>query len=194
MFTGIVECMGIVRKAGALSGSAGILEIEVPITWKDVKVGSSVAVNGACLTVVKRSGKRFFFNVIRETRSRTVLSRLHPGQAVNLERAMKIGARFEGHVVLGHVDGVGKVLNIKKEKEQISFLIAYPKSLKTALVEKGSVAINGVSMTLGKVLKNAFWVHCIPHTFRQTRFGSFKTGDRVNLEGDILAKFSRLSR
>lgn len=195
MFTGIVERLGVVlkgpKKAG---GSVGVLEIELPLAWKEIKIGSSIALNGACLTVVKKTGKRLSFNVISETKARTILGRLRPGQRVNLERAMKMGGRFEGHVVLGHVDGVGKILKIINQKGQTSFLIAYPKGLKTTLVEKGSVAINGVSMTLGKVLKKSFWVHCIPHTLRQTHFGGLKTGDAVNLEGDILAKFSRLSR
>ncbi len=194
MFTGIVECLGVVRKSLKKNENVGVLGIEAPSAWKDIKIGSSVAVNGACLTVVKKKGKRLFFNVIAETRARTVLGRLCPGQTVNLERAMKMGGRFEGHVVLGHVDGIGKVLKITKQKGQTSFLVAYPKGLEATLVEKGSVAINGVSMTLGKVSKKSFWIHCIPHTLRQTHFGTLKPGDPVNLEGDILAKLARLSR
>ncbi len=187
MFTGIVECMGVVRK-----GLPETLGVEVPAIWKDVKVGSSVAVHGVCLTVVRKTGKRFYFNVIRETKARTVLGKLRAGQKVNLERSMKAGGRFEGHVVLGHVDGVGKILRILDQKGQTSFFIGFPSALKPFFVEKGSIAVNGVSMTLGKVGQKAFWIHCIPHTYRRTHFGSLKRGDPVNLEGDILAKFARL--
>lgn len=187
MFTGIVEDMGIVRKA-----SPGVLGVEVPAIWKDVKIGSSIAVHGVCLTVVRKKGRRLYFNVIGETKARTVLGKLRPGQKVNLERSMMAGGRFEGHVVLGHVDGVGEVFKIHDQKDQTSFRIGYPKSLRAYLIEKGSVAINGVSMTLGKVDKKFFWIHCIPHTYRRTHFGSLKVGELVNLEGDILAKFARL--
>ena len=187
MFTGIVECVGIVRK-----GLSETLSVEVPAIWKDVKVGSSVAVHGVCLTVVRKTEKRLYFNVIGETKARTVLGKFRAGQKVNLERSMKAGGRFEGHVVLGHVDGVGKIQKVLDQKGQTSFLIGYPPALKRFLVEKGSVAVNGVSMTLGKVGQKAFWVHCIPHTYRRTHFGSLKPGEPVNLEGDILAKFARL--
>lgn len=187
MFTGIVECMGVVRK-----GSGETLGVEVPAPWKDVKIGSSVAVHGVCLTVVRKKGKCLYFNVIGETKARTVLGKLRAGQKVNLERSMKSGGRFEGHVVLGHVDGVGKILKVLNQKDQTSFSIAFPAALKPFLIEKGSAAINGVSMTLGKVGQKSFWVHCIPHTYRRTHFGTLKAGDPVNLEGDILAKFARL--
>lgn len=187
MFTGIVERMGVIQKT-----PSGTLGVEVPAFWKDVKVGSSVLVHGTCLTVVRKTGRRLYFDVIAETKARTALGKLRPGEKVNLERSMMVGGRFEGHVVLGHVDGVGKVLKILVQKDQTSFLIGYPKPLKAYLVEKGSVAINGVSMTLGKIGKKAFWIHCIPHTYRRTHFGTLKAGDPVNLEGDILAKFAGL--
>lgn len=187
MFTGIVECMGVIRK-----GPSGVFVIEVPAIWKDVKVGSSVSVHGVCLTVVRKSGRRLYFNLIGETKARTVLGKLRTGQKVNLERSMKAAGRFEGHVVLGHVDGVGKILKVLDQKDQTSFLIGYPAPLKAYLIEKGSVSINGVSMTLGKVGKKGLWIHCIPHTYRRTHFGTLKAGDPVNLEGDILAKFARL--
>lgn len=186
MFTGIVECMGVIRK-----GPSDVFVIEVQAIWKDVKVGSSVSVHGVCLTVVRKAGRRLYFNVIGETKARTVLGKLRPGQKVNLERSMKAAGRFEGHVVLGHVDGVGKILKVLDQKDQTSFLIGYPAPLKASLIEKGSVSINGVSMTLGKVGKKGFWIHCIPHTYRRTHFGTLKSGDPVNLEGDILAKFAR---
>lgn len=187
MFTGIIEALGVVRHF-----NNDTLAIEAPSAWKALKIGSSVAVQGVCLTVVKKSGKLLFFDVIGETKARTVLSRILPGQEVNLERAMKMGSRFEGHRVLGHVDGTGRVIETARRGRQISFRIAYPKAMKKFLVEKGSVAVNGVSMTLGKVGSKGFWVHAIPHTLKQSNFGELRTGDDVNLEGDIVAKFASL--
>ena len=187
MFTGLVEALGSVR-----CFSEETLAIEVPAAWKNVKIGSSVAVHGACLTVIRRSGCVLFFNVIGETKARSVIGKFRSGQRVNLERAMKWGARFEGHMVLGHVDGVGQIVKMIRSKNQMSFQIAHPKDLKRFFVEKGSVAVNGVSLTLGKVTAKGFWIHIIPHTLEKSDFGNLKLGDDVNLEGDIVAKFSSL--
>lgn len=185
MFTGIIEALGTVKN---FDGET--LAIEIPASWKRVQIGSSIAVHGACLTVVKQKGRRLFFNVIGETRARTVLGRLRPGDRVNLERAMRYGDRFEGHMVLGHVDGAGTIARISRSGKQTSFLVRAPKNLRKFLVEKGSVAVNGVSLTLGRVRPAGFWVHLIPHTLEVTQLGRLKMGDNVNLEADILAKLA----
>lgn len=185
MFTGIIEALGVVKNF-----SGHTLELEIPASWKRVKIGSSVAVQGVCLTVVKKSGRNLFFNVIAETRERTTLARIRSGDRVNLERAMKSSGRFEGHMVLGHVDGTGKVSKVVRGGKQISFFVQAPKNLRKFLVEKGSVAVNGVSLTLGRASPSGFWVHLIPHTLRKTQLGLLAPGDRVNLEADILAKLA----
>ncbi len=192
MFTGIIETRGIVRSAFFSSVRASMLEIEPQKTLLGLKIGSSVAVNGACLTVFKKRGKRLFFQLVRETLHRTTLGGLKAGEKVNLERSMRVGARFEGHKVLGHVDGVGRVRKIlESRKNEKSIFIAFPGKFRPFLVEKGSIAVDGVSLTLGKVSKGGFWVHCIPHTLKITSLGGCKPGSRVNLETDVLAKLSR---
>ena len=184
MFTGIIEALGKVRR---LDGC--VLAVEAPVSWRKIKIGSSVAVHGVCLTVVQKAGRTLFFNVVGETLSRTMLGRLKNGDRANLERAMRMGDRYEGHLVLGHVDGVGQVSQVLQSKSQTSFLIRYTGAMKKFMVEKGSIAVNGVSMTLGKVTSSGFWIHVIPHTLGHTHFGWTQKGALVNLEADLSAKF-----
>ena len=184
MFTGIIEAVGHVR--GWIGPAT--LEIKAPSFSKALKIGGSLSVNGACLTVVKKTGSAIFFNVVRETKTRTMLGDLVAGDTVNLERPLKLGKRVEGHWVLGHVDGVGRVRKVIKKQNEKSFLISFPGRLRPYFLEKGSVAVNGASLTLGKVARNAFWIHCIPHTLRATNFQGARVGTKVNLEADILAK------
>ncbi|MBI4352735.1 MAG: riboflavin synthase [Candidatus Omnitrophica bacterium] len=188
MFTGIIEAVGYVRAFGAAGRSVSLLELEVPGSFKDLKAGSSLAVNGACLTVVQKKGRKVFFHVIRETVERTALGDLRKGDPVNLERPLRFGGRVEGHFVLGHVDGAGKVLKVENRKEEKSFFISFPKRLKPYFFEKGSVAVDGASLTLGKVLKNGFWIHSTPYTLEQTNFHAYQAGVHVNLEADALVK------
>ena len=191
MFTGLIETLGIVISCAALPKRKTLLfKIQAPRLSGSLKAGHSLCVNGVCLTVIKRSGKNLSFHVVGETKKRSNLSYLKEGDAVNLERPLRFKGRVEGHFVLGHVDATGvvrQVINLGKEK---SFLIAFPGSLSPAMVEKGSIAVDGVSMTLGRVGRGHFWLHCIPHTLKCTNFKSYRRGTRVNLETDILAKWA----
>ncbi len=190
MFTGIVECLGKVTRIGkGPRRSVSLIEVRGPAVARGARIGASVAVNGVCLTVIKNRGPRLAFHVMTETKRRSTLGELSQGSLVNLERPLKYRGRIEGHFVLGHVDGMGCVRKIQKGKRQSSFLIQAPARLRHYLIEKGSIAIDGVSLTIGKVRKSSFWVHCIPHTLRATTFGSLKEGSKVNLEADILIKF-----
>ena len=195
MFTGVIEVLGRVTACSKKTAGASLkLEIETPKAFSDRRVGSSVAVQGVCLTVVGRKGRRISFQVVRETLRRSTLGQLKPGDRVHLERPLRHGERLEGHFVQGHVDGVGVVQKVLGSKSEKSFLIRYPRKLKRHLAEKGSIAVDGVSLTLGKVLPSGFWIHCVPHTLKLTRFSSLSVGDRVNLETDLLSKFSRTKK
>lgn|SRR3989338_3826984 len=190
MFTGLVEAKGVAQGMKRQK-KTWILEIKAPRVSKSLRIGSSLAVNGVCLTVVsKKAGSRIFFNLVAETRKRSNLGNLRPGDPVNLERPLKLGGRFEGHLVLGHVDGVGQVKRILMKAREKSFLIHFPKPLGRYFVEKGSVAVDGVSMTLGKVAGNRFWIHGIPHTLTHTLFNHYRVNAKVNLEVDLLAKLA----
>ncbi|MGH7198747.1 MAG: riboflavin synthase [Candidatus Omnitrophota bacterium] len=188
MFTGIVETSGIVKGWRKKPGRTPLLEIRCPALSRRVKTGGSIAVNGACLTVTKKNGSSLFFNVIGETKARTTLASLEAGDRVSLERSLKWAGRIEGHFVQGHVDGVGRVRRVLKKGAERSFLIAFPARLKPFIVEKGSVAVDGVSLTIGKTRKGAFWVHCIPHTLKSTNFVLYRAGTKVNVEADIRMK------
>lgn len=183
MFTGIVEGKGLVQRA-----SGGIFEIDAGALARGMKVGASLAVNGACLTLVAKKGSRLSFNVVPETLLRTGLGRLKTGDAVNLERSLKAGARVEGHFVLGHVDGAGRVLKTRAAGGGRDVLISFPKPLRKFLFEKGSVALDGVSLTLGRVTLDGFWIHLVPHTLKTTILGTWRPGISVNIEADVLAK------
>jgi len=183
MFTGIIEAAGRVR---GFSGAR--LEIEVPRNLARLKKGASLAVNGTCLTVAGRSAGTLRFDVVAETRRRTALGILKHGDRVNLERPLKVSSRLDGHFVLGHVDGVGRVKRLTPEKKGMSALVSFPAPIRRFLVEKGSVTVDGVSLTLGKVSKPGFWIHLVPHTLKVTSLGGLKPGTRVNLEADVLAK------
>jgi riboflavin synthase len=185
MFTGIVEARGRVHKI-----SPDTLEIEAGTLARSMRIGGSFAVNGACLTVVKKKAGRLSFNVVPETRRRTDLGRLKAGDSVNLERSLRFGSRVEGHFVLGHVDGLGKVVRVRRGKKGRDFFVTFPKKLGRYLFEKGSVAIDGVSLTLGKVTARGFWIHLVPHTLRNTVLGDYRVGTTVNLEADLLAKLA----
>ena len=191
MFTGIVEATGHVKSCRFLPGRrSSVLGIHASKISKSLKIGGSLSVNGVCLTVIKKSGTCFFFNVVRETLRRSTLARFEIGEKVNLERPMKLSGRLEGHVVLGHVDSVGSVMSVTRRGKEKDFLISFPAALKPCILEKGSIAVDGVSLTLGKIMDNRFWMHCIPHTLKSTNFDSFKKGVKVNLEADVLTKLA----
>ncbi len=188
MFTGIVEVLGTVGKFERKDKDSSILVLHVPAVMARLKVGASLSVSGACLTLIRRKGEALYFNVVRETKERTTLKNLKSGDRVNLERPLKWNGRIDGHFVLGHVDGVGIVKKLMETGREKSFLIQCPPGLQPLILEKGSVAVDGVSLTVGKVSRRGFWVHCIPHTLKYTTLRALKLNDKVNLETDILMK------
>ncbi len=163
------------------------LEIILPRHFR-LELGGSLCVDGACLTVAKKKGQSAFFDLLQETRRRTHLGRLSVGARVNLERPLRWGGRLDGHLVSGHVDEKGIVAKIKAAGREKSFLIQASAKLVGFVREKGSITVNGVSLTVGGVGKKGFWVHCIPATLKRTNLKSLKVKDSVNLEVDILMK------
>lgn len=188
MFTGIIEEIGEIAAVKRGAKSCG-LSIKGDVIFSDLKIGDSVAVNGVCLTVTTINGDIFTADVMPETMHRSGLGTLQKGSAVNLERAMPANGRFGGHIVSGHVDGMGFVRSLKKEDNAVWVTITVEDSVIKYIVEKGSVAIDGISLTVAKVFKDAFSVSIIPHTGTETTLLSKKAGDRVNLECDIIGKY-----
>jgi riboflavin synthase len=185
MFTGIVEELGVVRRVGSSR-----LEVECRAVLGDSDLGASVAVNGVCLTVVERSDERLAFDLSDETRQRTALTRLSEGDPVNLERPLTLLTRLGGHLVQGHVDGVGEVVSIEREPDGgASLAVRPPVGLERYLVEKGSVALDGVSLTVARLHEGGFEIALIPHTVRVTTLGRIRPGDPVNMEVDVIAKY-----
>jgi riboflavin synthase len=187
MFTGLVEALGTVR--GLAPGGPGRRLTVAAGLASELALGESVAVNGACLTVVARDAETFAFDVGPETLARTNLGGLRPGDRVNLERALRLGDRLGGHLVQGHVDGVGRVENRRAEGEWVTVWFRCPPALAAEMVPKGSVAVDGVSLTLVDVAVDRFNVALIPHTLSATTLGLKGPGDAVNLETDILGKY-----
>lgn len=189
MFTGIVETVGRVRAVSGSSATGLRLSVDTArLDRKGLRVGSSIAVNGVCLSVVKRAPAHATFQVVRETLRRTNLARLRPGDPVNLERPLRWRGRVDGHFVSGHVDACGRVLRLTRRPARATFVIGFPAPLRKFFTTKGSVAVDGVSLTLGRVGPRAFTVHIIGHTLRHTLFGAYRTGSIVNLEADLSAK------
>jgi riboflavin synthase len=191
MFTGLIEGIGVVRQVQPAVDEVR-LTIEVPAAMTGdgaARLGDSVAINGCCLTVVEIDGRAWSFQAGKETLSRTNLGRLRVGDAVNLERALPATGRFGGHVVQGHVDGVGTVRAIEPHGDWIDMAFDLPAELAKQLVPKGSVAVDGVSLTVVDATATGFSVALIPHTLAETTLGQRKPGDAVNIETDILGKY-----
>jgi riboflavin synthase len=188
MFTGIVEEVGRIDLLRVL-GEQALIEIAASRILGDLKPGDSVAVNGVCLTVTQKTARQFQAEISRETLERSAFSRLQAGDPVNLERALLPTSRLGGHFVQGHVDGVGTVESIRKEKRFAVLVIAVPSSCRRWLAEKGSVAVNGISLTIARLSGLLFEVAVIPHTLENTILKLLKAGDPVNIECDILAKY-----
>lgn len=183
MFTGIVEERGLVREPGTrMVVSAGTLA-------PTAAIGDSIAVNGVCLTVVSREGDRLSFDLSPETLSRSSLGRLHADDTVNLERPLAADGRFGGHIVQGHVDAVGTVLAVDPEGDGARVRVRIPADLGRYVVEKGSIAVDGVSLTVAETDGTSFAVALIPHTLERTTLGDAEVGDVVNLEVDVIAKY-----
>jgi riboflavin synthase len=189
MFTGLVECLGTVRSM-TLAGTGRDLLVAAPFA-AEVTVGDSVAINGCCLTVVERSAEACLFQVGPETLNKTDLGELVPGDRVNLERALRAGAPLGGHIVQGHIDGVGVLDRRTPEGEWETVAFRCPAPLTVQMVPKGSIAVDGVSLTLVDVGRDTFSVALIPHTLAMTTLGLKPRGASVNLETDVLAKYAQ---
>jgi riboflavin synthase len=188
VFSGIVEERGRVRSLGP-DPAGPRLEVESRTAAADAAVGASVAVDGVCLTVVALDDDVMAFDLTGETLARTSLGRLRPGDGVNLERPVTLATRLSGHLVQGHVDGVGEVTEVVPEGEGVRMTIRPPDGLGRWLVEKGSVAVDGVSLTVAALRDDSFEVALVPHTLEVTTLGDRRRGDPVNLEMDVLAKY-----
>jgi len=188
MFTGLVESMGTVRSLTA-EGEGQRLTIDAALFGSDITMGESIAINGVCLTVVESKPGLATFQLAPETLRKSNLGYLFPGNQVNLERALRMGDRLGGHWVQGHVDDVGQLLQREPDGDWEKFVFEMPTELARYLVAKGSITINGVSLTVVEADDDSFSVALIPHTLAITNLGQLKTGDAVNLEVDILAKY-----
>jgi riboflavin synthase len=191
MFTGIIETLGEVKKLEKEGGNLHIT-LSSNIT-QELKIDQSVAHNGVCLTVVKIAADQYTVTAIEETLEKTNLNDLLEGDLVNLERAMVLGSRLDGHIVQGHVDQTGECINIEEKDGSWFFTFSYDPKQNNVTIEKGSITIDGTSLTVVDSQKSSFSVAIIPYTYEHTRFGSYKIGTRVNLEFDVIGKYvSRL--
>ena len=184
MFTGIVEEVGVVA-----SISENAMTVRASKVTDGLKLGDSIAVNGACLTAISFTKTEFSVDLSPETIRRTGLGDLSQGRPVNLERALLVTDRMGGHIVQGHVDGTGRVMSTKPEGDSIIFRIRVPKRLNRYIVEKGFIAVDGISLTVVKRGASSFTLAVIPYTINNTNLAALSVGDRVNLEADILAKY-----
>ena len=188
MYTGIIEDLGTVTGVRHTEQGA-VLELKTALTTSKMKIGDSISVNGACLTVVSKGRGRLRLDVSAETLRRTVLGELNPGERVNLERCLTLAQRINGHLVAGHVDGVGRIVSIKPEGDSKLFTFEVPANEARYLVEKGSVAIDGISLTTFGVRGRRFNCALIPHTLKVTTLGTRRPGDKVNIESDMMVKY-----
>ena|SRR6185369_9940007 len=188
MFTGLVQEVGVVRKAGRQGGDLW-LSLEAPATSSRVKQGDSVAVNGCCLTVVEVNPPTVSFQAVPETLQRTTLGLLKTAAPVNLETALTLSEPLGGHFVQGHIDGVGRILEMKPEGQGFRMRVGLPESLVPFVVEKGSIALDGISLTVASIEGNELEVALIPHTLQNTALKSKRAGDDLNVETDLLAKY-----
>jgi len=188
MFTGIIEEVGRVKslQRGARSFT---LEVEASLVMGDTRVGDSIATNGVCLTVTSLTGHGFTADVMPETVMRTALGELVPGSPVNLERALSLQTRLGGHIVSGHIDGTGRISDRRQDDTALWLTVECDSSLMRYIIQKGSITIQGVSLTVARVDERSFAVSLIPHTQAATTLHQAKVGDRVNLENDVIAKY-----
>ena len=190
MFTGIVEEVGTVADIRR-SATNCTLSVDATNVMEDLHIGDSMAVNGICLTVVDFDRRRFTVDVMNETWRRTSLGVLRHGSGVNLERALPVNGRFGGHIVTGHIDGTGSISSVRREGNAVWYRIAARNEILEGIVEKGSIAVDGISPTVAEVTGRDFSVSIIPHTLAQTVLGEKRVGGVVNLENDVLGKYVR---
>jgi len=191
MFTGIVEGIGKVERISKNTKNRSAIQLTVNLGKyaKGLKIGQSVALNGVCLTATKLSKSNCIFEMIEETTKKTDLGNLKPGSIVNIERSLKAGERLEGHFVLGHVDGVGIIKKIQNKSKEVQIWFEIPKTLSKYVVKKGSIAVDGISLTVVDIKNNLASVCLIPHTIEVTNFKTKNIGDKLNIETDILGKY-----
>ena len=193
MFTGIVQETGAFEAIESDAKSTRFV-VRAKATANGLKTGGSVAVNGCCLTAVevgsrKKTGQRIVFDLLRETWTRTNLQFLKPGSLVNLERSLRVGDRLDGHFVTGHIDGIGKIRCWEQVKNDYLMEVAAPGDIMACMVPKGSIALDGISLTVAEIHKDRFRVWIIPHTYEVTNLREKKVGDSVNLEADLIGKY-----
>jgi len=189
MFTGIIQGLGKITEFVSQAGEVR-LGVEARFQWEEpLTIGESISVSGACLTVTQAQKQTFSAHVSAETVSRTTIGDLRVGHMVNLERALRLSDRLGGHLVTGHVDGMGQILRLEKKGESVLVTVGLDKDLVAFVVEKGSIAIDGISLTVNQVRPESFNVNIIPHTMDATCLKYKKPSDRVNLETDLLAKY-----
>ncbi|WP_419749835.1 riboflavin synthase [Terrisporobacter petrolearius] len=188
MFTGIIEEIGIIENVKK-DNKSSIITIQGKKIFEDINIGDSISVNGVCLTVTTFSNEIFTADVMNETLSKSSLRSLKNGSYVNLERAMSASGRFGGHIVSGHIDGTGKIIKIKRDDNAIWYTVTVEDNLIKYIVEKGSIAIDGISLTVANVNENSFSVSIIPHTSQETILSRRLVGDIVNIENDVIGKY-----
>ena len=188
MFTGIIESIGKVQSV-EYRGQGKRLTLEFPSDLTDVQLGDSINVNGACLTVVEKKGKIIEFDLSSETIQRTVLGGLKVGDFVNLERALRLTDRLGGHIVTGHIDGIGAIVEKRREADFIHLRVRIPKAISKYVVQKGAIAIDGISLTVNECQEQEVQIALIPFTIEKTTLVEKRVGDRVNIEADILGKY-----
>lgn len=188
MFTGIIESVGQVQSVQAVGGDVR-LKIHTKLDMSDVHLGDSIATNGICLTVIEFGEDWYAADVSRESLHRTTLGQWKAGQTVNVEKAMLPTTRFGGHIVSGHVDGLGEITLVREDARSLYFEVTAPVELAKYLAEKGSVTVDGISLTINHLRGNVISLNLIPHTADRTNIGSWKQGTQVNLEVDVLARY-----
>lgn len=188
MFTGIIEEVGSVASIRKGAHSC-VLTVNASRVLEDVHLGDSIATNGVCLTITSFTSHSFSADVMHETLNRSSLGSLHIGSPVNLERAMLAGGRFGGHIVSGHIDGVGTISSMKEDDNAVWYTVEAPSNILRYIIEKGSITLDGISLTVAKVTNSNFSVSIIPHTRVQTNLASKKVGDVLNLENDLVGKY-----
>lgn len=188
MFTGIIESVGQVQSLQDLGGDIR-LRIQTGLDLSDVHLGDSIATNGICLTVIEWGNDWYAADVSRESLNRTTLGQWHIGQPVNIEKAMLPTTRFGGHIVSGHVDAVGEITVVRRDARSIYFEVAAPVTIAKYLAEKGSVTVDGVSLTINHLRGHILSLNLIPHTTQRTNINTWRVGSKVNLEVDILARY-----
>lgn len=189
MFTGIIQCTGRIARREARGGDLRLVIAAPALDFSDVAIGDSISVSGVCLTAVELGEQTFAVDVSNETLALTTLGALPDGDAVNLEKALRLSDRLGGHLVSGHVDGAGRILSIEPDARSQRWLIEAPAELARYIAAKGSICVDGVSLTVNTAEKTRFSVNLIPHTVEATTFAGRRPGDRVNLEADMMARY-----